>query len=91
MFSLAVNYSPSVGEYYGGRAKAFQSLGDLRGAREACVCMLILDPSSSQVRAGLRFCGGSESRLCDPVSACLRRLHVMTRTQQQKKLILSAN
>ncbi|XP_024118768.1 tetratricopeptide repeat protein 16 [Oryzias melastigma] len=49
MFSLAVNYSPSVGEYYGGSAKAFQSLGDLRGAREACVCMLILDPSSSQV------------------------------------------
>ncbi|RVE68900.1 hypothetical protein OJAV_G00096000 [Oryzias javanicus] len=48
MFSLAVHYNPLVGEYYGGGAKAFQSLGDLRGAREACVCMLILDPSNDQ-------------------------------------------
>ncbi|XP_024864255.1 tetratricopeptide repeat protein 16 isoform X1 [Kryptolebias marmoratus] len=49
MFSLALKYNPTVGQYYENRSKAFRKVLNLRGAREDFICLLILDPSNEEV------------------------------------------
>uniref|UniRef100_A0A3Q3EQH6 Tetratricopeptide repeat domain 16 n=1 Tax=Kryptolebias marmoratus TaxID=37003 RepID=A0A3Q3EQH6_KRYMA len=48
MFSLALKYNPTVGQYYENRSKAFRKVLNLRGAREDFICLLILDPSNEE-------------------------------------------
>eukprot|EP00064_Thunnus_orientalis_P016551 superscaffoldBa00003311_g16617 len=48
-FSLAIQYNPTVGQYYESRAKAFRKLLNLEGARSDFICTLILDPTNKEL------------------------------------------
>ncbi|XP_026177903.1 tetratricopeptide repeat protein 16 isoform X2 [Mastacembelus armatus] len=49
MFSLAIRYNPTVGQYYESRSKAFRKILNLDGARQDLIHMLILDPNNEEV------------------------------------------
>ncbi|XP_040897859.1 tetratricopeptide repeat protein 16 [Toxotes jaculatrix] len=75
MFSLAIQYNPTVGQYYENRSKAFRKILNPEGARQDFICMLILDPTNEELPPMLMslFPGCSESEvLSSPAGQAVR-------------------
>uniref|UniRef100_UPI0037E94513 tetratricopeptide repeat protein 16 n=1 Tax=Semicossyphus pulcher TaxID=241346 RepID=UPI0037E94513 len=83
MFSLAIQYNPTAGQYYENRSKAFRKLCNIEGAREDLICVLILDPTNEELPPMLMnlFPGCSASDVLSSPAAQAGRVQLMETIQ----------
>ncbi|XP_054586289.1 tetratricopeptide repeat protein 16 isoform X2 [Nothobranchius furzeri] len=83
LFTLAIKYNPTIGQYYENRSKAFRWIPNVRESREDLIRLLILDPSNKEVPPmfmGL-FPGCSISRVLSSSKGKAIRVELMETTQ----------